>query len=49
MLNNFKWYRRLKGGDWYKHNEKYKAYPNFKRNSWNRINSFDVIKVEKWQ
>jgi hypothetical protein len=49
MLNSFKWYRKLKGGDWYKHSEKYKAYPKFKNNSWNRINGCDVIKIEKWQ
>ena len=48
MLSNFKQYRKLKGGTWYKHNEKYRAYPRFK-NKWNRVNSFDVIKIEKWQ
>jgi hypothetical protein len=53
MLNNSKWYRKLKGGDWYKHKNTYQLPCLIFDYFWARygeLNRFTtVVETEKWQ
>jgi hypothetical protein len=52
MLNNFKWYRKLKNGTWYKHQNTYQLSGLIFNYFWARygeINRYTkVIKIEKY-
>ena len=53
MLNNFKWYRKYKGGDWFKHLNTFQLPCLYFISFWARygeINRFTkVTEVEKWR